>query len=129
MGDLRSGADGLLRGLRGAADGLVTATKKVALFIGGVLWIASALALVAVAWWWWSLAAASGIVVVVCCGIYACALLATGKGLYDILSVFASTKPLEDEKAHGRARDATEEEAARAARGQSDGSLLDRQRF
>jgi uncharacterized membrane protein YqjE len=38
-------------------------------------------------------------------------------------------KPLEEEKVHGRARDATEEEAFRAARRGRGGSALDQRKF
>lgn len=117
-------------GAGSALDAIVETTPKLVSFTRGLLWTMLAFIVWQVASWWWTnfgvpgtISQALGFM------IYGGAGVALWKGLVELRTALKGKPTLQNEGVHGGARDATPDEAHRAARGVGEQSSIDDRRF
>jgi hypothetical protein len=117
-------------GAGSALDAIVETTPKLVSFTRGLLWTMLAVIVWRVASWWWSNFGVPGTISeLVGYMIYGGAGVALWKGLVELRTALKGKPTLQNEGVHGGARDATPDEAHRAARGIGGQSSIDDRRF
>jgi hypothetical protein len=117
-------------GAGSALDAIVETTPKLVSFTRGLLWTMLAFIVWQIASWWWTNFGVPGsISQVLGYMIYGGAAVALWKGLVELRTALKGKPTLQNEGVHGGARDATPDEAHRAARGGGGQSSIDDRRF
>ena len=114
-------------GAGSALDAIVETTPKLVSFTRGLLWTMLAFIVWQIASWWWTNFGVPGSIShVLGYMIYGGAGVALWKGLVELRTALKGKPTLQNEGVHGGARDATPDEANRAARGGGQSSIDDR---